>query len=125
MCRMLKRTWIVASLLLLAAGLLSAADVTGTWKGSFDYNGTAVPLTFDMKADGDALTGTVSGLPTPKVDIKDGKVDGDALSFWVGIEFQGNPIKLVVKGKVSGDEIKFNIGTEGGEWGTELTAKKS
>ncbi len=125
MCRMLKRTWIVASLLLLAAGLLSAADVTGTWKGSFDYNGTAVPLTFDMKADGAALTGTVSGLPTPKVDIKDGKVDGDALSFWVGIEFQGNPIKLVVKGKVSGDEIKFNIGTEGGEWGTELTAKKS
>ncbi len=125
MCRMLKRTWIVASLLLLLTGLLSAADVTGTWKGSFDYNGTAVPLTFDMKADGAALTGTVSGLPTPKVDIKDGKVDGDALSFWVGIEFQGNPIKLVVKGKVSGDEIKFNIGTEGGEWGTELTAKKS
>ena len=125
MCRMLKRTLTVVSFLLLIAGLLSAADVTGTWKGSFDYNGTAVPLTFDMKADGDALTGTVTGLPTPKVDIKDGKVDGDDVSFWVGIEFQANPIKLVVKGKVKGDEITFNIGTEGGEWGTQLTAKKS
>jgi hypothetical protein len=125
MCAMLMRSVTLASLLLLIAGLLSAADVTGTWKGSFDYNGTAVPLTFDMKADGDALTGTVSGLPTPKVDIKDGKIDGDDLSFWIGIEFQGNPIKLVVKGKVKGDEITFNIGTEGGEWGTQLTAKKS
>jgi len=115
----------LAGLLLLIAGILPAADVTGTWKGSFDYNGTAVPLTFDMKTDGDALTGTVSGLPTPKVDIKDGKIDGDALTFWVGIEFQGNPIKLVVKGKVAGDEITFNIGTEGGEWSTQLTAKKS
>ena len=115
----------IAGLLLLIAGLLPAADVSGTWKGSFDYNGTAVPLTFDMKADGPALTGSVTGLPTPKVDIKDGKIDGDDLSFWVGIEFQGNPIKLLVKGKVSGDEIKFNIGTEGGEWSTQLTAKKS
>jgi hypothetical protein len=122
---MLKRTLTVASFLLLIAGMLSAADVSGTWKGSFDYNGTAVPLTFDMKADGEALTGTVSGLPTPKVDIKDGKIAGDDLTFWVGIEFQGNPIKLVVKGKVKGDEITFNIGTEGGEWGTQLTAKKS
>ena len=122
---MLMRIVALAGLLLLIAGILPAADVTGTWKGSFDYNGTAVPLTFDMKTDGDALTGTVSGLPTPKVDIKDGKIDGDALTFWVGIEFQGNPIKLVVKGKVAGDEITFNIGTEGGEWSTQLTAKKS
>jgi hypothetical protein len=122
---MLMRTLSALALVLFIAGTLSAADVSGTWKGSFDYNGTAVPLTFDMKADGGALTGTVSGLPTPKVDIKDGKVDGDALTFWVGIEFQGNPIKLVVKGKVKGDEITFDIGTEGGEWGTQLTAKKS
>lgn len=122
---MLMRIVAIAGLLLCVAGLLPAADVTGTWKGSFDYNGTNVPLTFDMKTDGGALTGSVSGLPTPKVDIKDGKVDGDDLTFWVGIEFQGNPIKLVVKGKVDGDEIKFHIGTEGGEWGTDLTAKKS
>ena len=122
---MLIRISALAALLLLIAGILPAADVSGTWKGSFDYNGTAVPLTFDMKADGASLTGSVTGLPTPKVDIKDGKIDGDDLSFWVGIEFQGNPIKLVVKGKVAGDEIKFNIGTEGGEWSTQLTAKKS
>ena len=122
---MFMRIAALAGLLLLIAGMLPAADVSGTWKGSFDYNGTAVPLTFDMKADGAALTGSVTGLPTPKVDIKDGKIDGDALSFWVGIEFQGNPIKLLVKGKVDGDQITFNIGTEGGEWSTELKAKKS
>jgi len=121
---MMKHAAVVVGLLLAIAGLLSAADVTGVWKGSFDYNGAAVPLTFDMKSAEGALTGTVDGLPTPKVEIKDGKIDGDDLSFWVGIEYQGNPVKLVIRGKVAGDEIKFSIGTEGGEWGTELTAKK-
>jgi hypothetical protein len=72
------------------------------------------------------LTGTVNGLPTPKAEIKDGKVDGDTVSFWIGIEYEGNPVKLVLKGKLTGDsEIKFSMGTEGGEWSTEITAKKS
>ena len=107
MCAMLMRSVTLASLLLLIAGLLSAADVTGTWKGSFDYNGTAVPLTFDMKADGDALTGTVSGLPTPKVDIKDGKIDGDKISFSVDLDFGGMSFTLSYTGVVAADQIKM------------------
>jgi hypothetical protein len=110
---------------MMLVGLLSAADISGQWKGSFDFNGTAVPLTFDMKQADTALTGKISGLPTPDVPIKDGKVDGDNLTFWVGIEYQGNPVKIVVKGKLSGEEIKFSLGTEDGAWSTELTAKKS
>ena len=125
MAAMLTRTLTTVGLLLLIAGLLPAADVTGTWKGSFDYNGTAVPVTVDMKVEEGAVTGTVDGLPTPKTPIKDGKVDGDNVTFWVGIEFQGNPIKLLLKGKVSGDQIDFTMGTEGGEWGTQFTAKKA
>lgn len=122
---MLMRTLALAGLLLLIAGLMPAADLTGVWKGSFDYNGTAVPVTFDMKVAEGTVTGTVDGLPTPKVEIKDGKVDGDSVSFWIGITYQGNPVKLVLKGKASGDEIQFSMGTEGGEWSTQITAKKS
>ncbi len=121
----MRRIFALASLLFAIVGMLSAADVSGQWKGSFDFNGTPVPLTFNMKQADANLTGTIAGLPTPDVPIKDGKVDGDNVTFWVGIEYQGNPVKLVVKGKLSGDEIKFSIGTEDGAWGTELTAKKS
>jgi hypothetical protein len=106
-------------------GLASAADISGQWKGAFDFNGQPVPLTFDMKQSDATVTGKISGLPTPDVPIKDGKMEGDNLTFWVGIEYQGNPVKLVVKGKLSGEEIKFSIGTEDGAWSTELTAKKS
>jgi hypothetical protein len=119
------RAFTFAGVLLLAAMLLPAADVTGTWKGSFDFNGQPVPLTFVMKTAEGVVTGTVDGLPTPNVEIKEGKIDGDDLSFSVNIDYQGNPVKLVLKGKVSGDEIKFDMGTDDGSWSTQLTAKKS
>lgn len=121
----MSRTIRLAGLLLLAAMLLAGADVTGTWKGSFDYNGQNVPLTFQMKSSDGVVTGTVDGLPTPNVEIKEGKIDGDDLSFSVNIEYQGNPVKLLLKGKVSGDQIKFDMGTDDGSWSTQLTAKKS
>ena len=105
--------------------LLSAAGVSGTWKGAFDFNGNTVPLTFNLKTAGNSLTGTVEGLPTTPTEVHDGKVDGDAISFWLATDYEGQTYKLVYKGKVSGDQIQFTFGTEDGSWGTELTAKKS
>jgi hypothetical protein len=119
------RAFTFAGVFLLIAMLLPAADVTGTWKGSFDFNGQAVPLTFVMKVADGVVTGTVDGLPTPNVEIKEGKIQDDDLSFSINIEYGGNPVKLVVKGKVAGDEIKFDMGTDDGAWSTQLTAKKS
>ena len=82
-------------------------------------------LTFDLKADGEKLTGTVSGLIDKAIEIKYGKVQGDTVSFWVMSEYQGQPVKLVYKGNVSSSEIRFNMGTEDGSWGTELAAKRA
>jgi hypothetical protein len=121
----MKRAATLTGLLLLLTVLLSAGDVTGIWKGSFDFQGNPVPLTFNLKADGEAVNGTIDGMPTPAVKIQDGKIKGEEMSFWVTIDYQGTPVKLVYKGKVSGDEIHFNFGTEDGSWGTEVTAKRS
>jgi hypothetical protein len=103
----------------------SAADLTGTWKGAFDFNSSSVPLTFHLTAAGNAVTGTVEGLPTTPAEIRDGKMDGDTVTFWVATEYDGQPYKLVYKGKVSAGQIEFSFGTEDGAWSTELTAKKS
>jgi len=121
----MKRALTLVGLLGVCAALLLAADVTGTWKGSFEYNGNAVPITFNLKSTGDAVTGTIDGLPTPAAEIKDVKIQGEAVTFWITIDYQGSPIKLVYKGKLSGDQIQFQFGTEDGSWGTEVTAKKS
>jgi hypothetical protein len=115
----------LACLFALLALLLGAAEVAGTWKGSFEFSGDNVPVTLNLKTSGSTVTGTVEGLPSSPVEIHDGKVDGDNITFWVNTDYQGQTYKLVYKGKVSGDQIQFTFGTEDGSWGTDLTVKKA
>lgn len=103
----------------------AAADVTGTWKGSFDYEGSSVELTFHLTQAGGALTGTVEGLPTTPAPIHDGKLDGNTVTFWVLTDYQGETYKLVYTGKINAEKIEFDFGTDDGGWGTTLTAAKA
>jgi hypothetical protein len=119
---MKRARFIFISMALLAA-TLAAADINGKWKGPMQAGDRE--LTFDLKADGARLTGTVSGLVDKALEIKDGKVEGDTVSFWVMSEYQGQPVKLVYKGQASANEIRFNMGTEDGSWGTEIAAKRA
>jgi hypothetical protein len=104
-----------------------AADATGTWKGKVDLQGTSVPLTFHLTVAAGAVTGTVEGLPTTPVEIHDGKVAGDTLTFWLNSDYQGQTYKLMYTGKVSpaGDEIAFTFGTEDQSWSAQMTAERS
>lgn len=101
-----------------------AADLSGSWKGAFDFNGTSIPVTLNLKADGGALTGSIEGLPTTPVDIHEGKIAGDAITFWTNTDYEGQTYKLVFNGKINGDQIEFNFGTDDGTWGTTLTVKR-
>ena len=123
-CGVMKRNLALMGLLLLMVTIASAADMTGTWAGSFKFNDQDVPIRVVLKGDSE-ITGTVEGLSGGTVQIKDGKLQGDNVTFWITINYQGNPVKLVYKGKVAGDEIKFEFGTEDGSWGTQFTAKKT
>jgi hypothetical protein len=57
--------------------------------------------------------------------IKEGKLAGDDLAFSVDSEWQGQPVKLMMKGKVSGDEIRLRVDTEDGAWGTDLVLERA
>ena len=120
----MKRTLVLLGSVILAAAAF-AADVTGTWKGQFDFSGTAVPLTFELKGSGETLTGTITGLPSGVSEIKDGKIQGGVVTFSAMTEYQGSPIKLVYRGEVAGDEIKLTMGTEDGSWGVDYVLKRS
>ncbi len=104
---------------LVLAGLIAtvaiwAADVTGKWTAEMQgRNGNTMTVTMALKADGDKLTGTVSGR-NGDTEISDGKVDGDNVSFTVVREFNGNQFKQNYTGKLDGDTIHFTIKTEGG-----------
>jgi hypothetical protein len=108
---------------------LAAADVTGKWVAQVPgREGQTNETTITLKAEGDKVTGTISGRQGDTA-ISDGKVSGDSISFNVVREMQGNSIKIVYKGKISGDEIKFTRTFEGGPGGdrppVEFTAKRA
>jgi len=117
------KTILVMALMALAAPAF-AADATGTWKGRLETQEGTHDLTFNLKADGDKLTGTMTG-PQGDVEIKDGKISGNNLSFKVNLEFNGNSIVLLFKGVASGDQIKFTRGREGADQTQEFTAKRA
>ncbi len=121
------RTLVCAvAVLAVFVAVAAAADVSGKWTAQVPGRGGETrETTFNFKADGDKLTGTMSGMQGNEIAISDGKVSGDNLSFSVSMSFGGNDVKLLFKGKVSGNEIKFTREREGGQGRVqEFTAKK-
>jgi hypothetical protein len=120
----MKTKFVVVFALLGAFAFTAAADVTGKYTADVPgRQGNTMPTTFDLKADGNALSGTVS---TQRGDlpIADGKVDGDALSFTTTMKMGDNEVKIVYTGKVKGDSIEFSRMREGAEQSQKFTAKK-
>ena len=79
-----KLSLLVAGLALALITVVQAAgaDVTGKWTAQVPgRNGQTREQTFTFKADGEKLTGSVSGMQGNQMDISDGKVSGSDISF--------------------------------------------
>jgi hypothetical protein len=131
---MTKKLLFVTTILLVVAIAAFAADVSGKW--TYEQpgrgGGPGRPVTITLKQDGDKLTGSVPGFgrggaEAPAMEIQNGKVDGDKISFETKMEFNGNTRVSKYEGTVAGDEIKFKITREGqnGPMTNEVTAKRS
>ena len=96
--------------LLLLAGFAFGADIDGKWAGTITGMDMAIEFTF--KADGNTLTGAhiMNGQETP---IKNGKIDGNNISFTVTIDMGGQETKIEHKGVLSGDQIKMTYDMAG------------
>ena len=60
-----------------------------------------------LATDGDSLTGSISG-DQGSIDLADGKVDGDQLSWTANIT-SPMPMKLEFSAKVDGDSISGSV----------------
>ena len=112
--------WIVALLLCLP---LLAGSIDGKWSGPME--GADRDVVFQLKTEGAKVTGTMSGAGGESHPITEGALTGDDISLTVASEWQGSPVKLLVKGKVSGNEMRLTISSEGGEWSTDVVVKKA
>jgi hypothetical protein len=117
-----KILWLVVAMLTFTLAL-SAADISGKWTAQVPgRSGQMREVTFMLKASGEGLTGTMSGR-NGDIQIADGRVSGDSISFSVTQEFGGNSVKQTFSGKVTGGEIMFK--REGGQGGAiEFVAKR-
>jgi alpha-N-arabinofuranosidase len=89
-----------------------AADVTGTWKSEFDSQIGHQKYVFTFKQDGTKLTGKANsevGDRKREAELKEGKMDGDTISFVEILSIQDNEIRITYAGKLSANanEIKF------------------
>jgi hypothetical protein len=111
----------------------SSGGINGKWVADLPgREGQTRQQTFNFKAEGNKLTGTVSGRQGAETPISDGEINGDDITFSVTANFRGNDVKVLYKGKLAGKEIKFTRSREGGnaEGGDnqpplEFTAKKA
>lgn len=102
----------------------SAADISGTWKGTAQTPAGNIERTFTFKVDGSKLTGETTSNMSGKSVIEDGKVDGDNISFTIKVSIQGQENEIKYMGKVAGDQIKFTVEIPAFNQSVEFTAKR-
>lgn len=87
----------------------SKSNPTGTWAWSMARdNGQKMEATLKLKAEGDKLTGSVAGGDWT-VEIENGRVKGDEISFQTSHDRDGQKIVAKSKGKISGNAIKGTV----------------
>ena len=104
------------TVMLLVAGFAFGADVDGKWTTTMSGMGGGGDMTlgYEFKAEGTTLTGTHTGPQGNVVPIKDGKIDGNNISFTIVVDAQGQEMTLPHKGVVvSADEIKLTLDAMG------------
>lgn len=116
--------------LLLMVGIRDAraqeVDVTGTWEISWETPRGTTTTTFLFEQDGSALTGTAQmamrgrpggggGEGTREVEITDGKVEGNSITFSLAMGMGQRSMTFTFKGTVTGDTMEGTMTTARGE----------
>jgi len=114
--------------LALVPTVLLGVDITGTWQAEFDSPIGFQKYLFTFKQEGALLSGKAGsevGEWKREVELRDGRVEGDAVSFVEPLVFGDNEIRIVYHGKVSPDGNQINFTREVGEFAKEeIVAKR-
>jgi hypothetical protein len=116
---------VVKSLVVVAclAAVASAADITGNWKADLQTPQGMVQVNYAFKQSGEVLTGTWQVANSPTIQISDGKITGDKLSFVVKMS-ESVGMTFAHEGKIDGDEIQLTMKPSGEFPGSTVVAKR-
>jgi hypothetical protein len=99
----------VIALVVLAMAFLAAAwaaGATGKWTATFNTQVGDQKYTWDLTAAGGKLTGKYTS-SNGDGEIREGKIEGDDLSWVETLKFQDMDLRIEYKAKLSGDELKI------------------
>ena len=102
----MRKLGIAVLLFALAAASALAADFNGKWTAEVSGPRGSQNLVFNLHVEGSAVTGTIT-TPRGNVDITNGKVDGDTITFTQVMKGK-RQVKLNYSGKAEGETIKFS-----------------
>ena len=120
---MTKKLLFVVAILCALTLAVYAADVSGKWTWEQQGRNGSTTSTLTLKADGSTLTGSLDGGRGGPVDISNGKVDGNSISFSVVRSFNGNEMKTDYKGTLDGDTLNIEFSRPGRNGGEPTTMK--
>lgn len=114
--------------LLLSMLTATAADLTGKWAGSFDVTNSggqkAETAFMNLTLNGNAVTGTAGPNAEEQMAIRNGKLEGNKLTFDIengdesisfDLVFDGDTIRGIAKGKGPGAQ----------QWSAKLNLKRA
>lgn len=114
--------WVLG--LILVASFAFAAPIDGKWVGEIPgMDGNPMKLSYTFKADGTTLTGSTTGPDGKEMPIKNGKIDGNKISFSIVFDFGGQEMSFDYKGELSGDTLKLTMEMMGNPM--EFTLKRA
>ena len=99
------------------------AEIDGKWTAQVEGRQGPQTQTLTLKASGNTLTGTIEGGRGGPVEISNGAIDGDKVSFTVVREFGDRKITQEYKGTLAGGELKLTRSGGRGE-PVEVTYKR-
>jgi zinc protease len=86
----------------------AAANLSGTWELSLDFQGQPVPVTLTIEQSGESFTGKLVTM-LGEGEIKSGAVSGRKFSATAATEMAGEALELSINGKADGDSISGTI----------------
>ncbi len=86
-----------------------AVNAAGRWNLTIEVPGQQLPATLTLTQDGTTLNGTFASDATGSSPIRNGKLNGDSVSFTTTVTFSGATFDLAVIGKVAGNQISGSI----------------
>ena len=96
------------------SGNASSKGVAGKWIAKDGDN----EIKLDLKVEGTRLSGTLENTQMPgAIEFKDGKIEGDNISFDYVRQMNGQDFQIKWTGTLSGDELKLKRELAGGGMG--------